>query len=193
MNRGPIIRIAAIPIRPVRFFEVCSHTPWTVLPPSGRGRAVRDTELPGACISLSTTVSVTELGCDQSCARWPRPRLGRQRRPAVRPVGGEIGHQLDDLLRRSRCHEVEVESVTHAVNVSAAPTPQCCTRSSNVLDGAPGRIRTCGLLLRRQTLYPLSYGGALNINTAPSGPDRLAHPGGRFVTAMDSGRRSANQ
>jgi hypothetical protein len=24
---------------------------------------------------------------------------------------------------------------------------------------APGRIRTCGLLLRRQTLYPLSYGG----------------------------------
>jgi hypothetical protein len=26
--------------------------------------------------------------------------------------------------------------------------------------GAPGRIRTCGLLLRRQTLYPLSYGGA---------------------------------
>ena len=25
---------------------------------------------------------------------------------------------------------------------------------------APGRIRTCGLLLRRQTLYPLSYGGA---------------------------------
>jgi hypothetical protein len=27
-------------------------------------------------------------------------------------------------------------------------------------EGAPGRIRTCGLLLRRQTLYPLSYGGA---------------------------------
>jgi hypothetical protein len=23
---------------------------------------------------------------------------------------------------------------------------------------APGRIRTCGLLLRRQALYPLSYG-----------------------------------
>ena len=29
-----------------------------------------------------------------------------------------------------------------------------------VLVGAPDRIRTCGLLLRRQTLYPLSYGGA---------------------------------
>ena len=25
-------------------------------------------------------------------------------------------------------------------------------------DGAPGRIRTCGQLLRRQLLYPLSYG-----------------------------------
>ena len=32
--------------------------------------------------------------------------------------------------------------------------------SDTVLDGAPDRIRTCGLLLRRQTLYPLSYGGA---------------------------------
>jgi hypothetical protein len=29
-----------------------------------------------------------------------------------------------------------------------------------LFDRAPGRIRTCGLLLRRQTLYPLSYGGA---------------------------------
>src|SRR5690606_21140098 len=30
-----------------------------------------------------------------------------------------------------------------------------CVSSSG---GTPGRIRTCGLLLRRQTLYPLSYG-----------------------------------
>jgi hypothetical protein len=27
------------------------------------------------------------------------------------------------------------------------------------LMGAPSRIRTCGLLLRRQSLYPLSYRG----------------------------------
>ncbi len=26
-------------------------------------------------------------------------------------------------------------------------------------DGAPDRSRTCGTLLRRQVLYPLSYGG----------------------------------
>ena len=30
---------------------------------------------------------------------------------------------------------------------------------NNVCPGAPGRNRTCDLLLRRQTLYPLSYGG----------------------------------
>ena len=36
-----------------------------------------------------------------------------------------------------------------------ATLPLICGNS-----GAPGRIRTCGLLLRRQTLYPLSYGGA---------------------------------
>jgi hypothetical protein len=52
---------------------------------------------------------------------------------------------------------------------------------------APGRIRTCGLLLRRQTLYPLSYGGA-QTHIAPSGLDRLAHQGGCPANAMDSGR-----
>ncbi len=35
------------------------------------------------------------------------------------------------------------------------------------MKSAPGRIRTCGLLLRRQTLYPLSYGGA-GEETAPT-------------------------
>ena len=43
---------------------------------------------------------------------------------------------------------------------------------------APGRIRTCGLLLRRQTLYPLSYGGVVK-QTAPMGLHRLAHRGPR--------------
>src|ERR1700756_4839944 len=49
-------------------------------------------------------------------------------------------------------------------------------------EGAPGRIRTCGLLLRRQTLYPLSYGGA----HAPLGPDRLTHRGDRSATETGS-------
>src|SRR5699024_4112394 len=33
------------------------------------------------------------------------------------------------------------------------------TAGQDVNKGAPDRTRTCGLLLRRQTLYPLSYGG----------------------------------
>src|SRR3954451_13121422 len=43
--------------------------------------------------------------------------------------------------------------------------------------GAPGRIRTCGLLLRRQTLYPLSYGGAEGKTHAPLGLDSVTHGG----------------
>lgn len=31
--------------------------------------------------------------------------------------------------------------------------------------GAPGRTRTCNLLLRRQTLYPLSYGRSFQLHT----------------------------
>jgi hypothetical protein len=44
--------------------------------------------------------------------------------------------------------------------------------SAVLLDGAPGRIRTCGLLLRRQTLYPLSYGGAREKTMRRSGIDK---------------------
>src|SRR5215218_8402314 len=41
------------------------------------------------------------------------------------------------------------------------------------LSSAPGRIRTCGPLLRRQSLCPLSYGGRLEERTA--GLDRQSH------------------
>lgn len=47
---------------------------------------------------------------------------------------------------------------------------------------APGRNRTCGLLLRRQTLYPLSYGGA-NSDAAPLGVHSVTH----LQPVMDSG------
>ncbi len=33
--------------------------------------------------------------------------------------------------------------------------------------GTPGRTRTCGLLLRRQALYPLSYGRVVPYEYSP--------------------------
>jgi hypothetical protein len=42
-------------------------------------------------------------------------------------------------------------------------------------DDAPGRIRTCGPLLRRQPLCPLSYGG-LALSHTVSGPSGGRRP-----------------
>ena len=55
--------------------------------------------------------------------------------------------------------------------VSEPDRASCCahlvrTRICAGRKSAPGRIRTCGLLLRRQTLYPLSYGGARGTDCA---------------------------
>ena len=44
-----------------------------------------------------------------------------------------------------------------AVVVRALPTWGGPRRRSNMAFGAPDRIRTCDLRLRRPTLYPLSY------------------------------------
>ena len=41
---------------------------------------------------------------------------------------------------------------------------------SRLLTGAPSRTRTCGLLLRRQSLYPLSYRGQAARTCAAAGP-----------------------
>ncbi len=42
---------------------------------------------------------------------------------------------------------------------------------------ALGRIRTCGLLLRRQTLYPLSYEGGIGLGRGlEGGPIGLGQP-----------------
>ena len=45
-------------------------------------------------------------------------------------------------------------------NTTATRQREKLLRISKVecLNGAPGRTRTCGPLLRRQMLYPLSYG-----------------------------------
>ena len=46
-------------------------------------------------------------------------RLRGRGRPAVHAVGGEVGHQLDDLIGCSGRHEVECELGAHGPNVSA--------------------------------------------------------------------------
>ena len=48
--------------------------------------------------------------------------------------------------------------ITRGTSRTGSYTTSPDAASSPVEVGAPGMIRTCGLLLRRQTLYPLSYG-----------------------------------
>jgi hypothetical protein len=52
-----------------------------------------------------------------------------------------------------------VETVAHAGLAPWKEKPGARNaRLSEVFNGTPGRIRTCDFLLRRQALYPLSYG-----------------------------------
>ena len=43
------------------------------------------------------------------------------------------------------------------------------------LGGTPDRTRTCGLLLRRQALYPLSYGRAVWVATTGVAPQQIVY------------------
>ena len=122
-------RIVVTPMCPMRFFEVCSHTPCTELPPSAVGVAARAMKLPASIASLSVTVSVTEPGaladvCFGLADVIHLERLDRRRRPAMRTVGGEVGHQLDDLIGCRGRHEVEFELGAHRQNVSAVSVPR---------------------------------------------------------------------
>ncbi len=59
--------------------------------------------------------------------------------------------------------------------------------------GAPGRTRTCSLLIRSQTLYPLSYGRLMLDNSIAyyDGDGNLVMPA--LVTAMTDLTTSANE
>ena len=59
--------------------------------------------------------------------------------------------------------------------------------------GAPGRTRTCSLLIRSQTLYPLSYGRLMLDNSIAyyDGDGNLAMP--TLVTGMTNLTTSANE
>lgn len=59
--------------------------------------------------------------------------------------------------------------------------------------GAPGRTRTCSLLIRSQTLYPLSYGRLMLDNSIAyyDGDGNLAMP--TLVTKMTNLTTSATE
>ena len=59
------------------------------------------------------------------------------------------------------------ETVKQVMAGFSNPALTCFTRVC-VFPGTPDRTRTCGLLLRRQALYPLSYGRI-------SKPDSIVH------------------
>src|SRR5579875_676689 len=112
--------------------------------------------------------------------RFPCPQCSRRPKRATSVGGYSISQSCsDEALKRlsSKCPIFLAAKVCKPPGVGAwaeeAAASHCrsarpgrgkrpifenalsCGKSS-----APGRIRTCGLLLRRQTLYPLSYGGA---------------------------------
>src|SRR5437868_513724 len=62
-------------------------------------------------------------------------------------IGGE-------RLRWSRCEGVNSSAIWSASDTSLAASARRPLHGSGSEGGAPGRIRTCGLRLRRPSLYP---------------------------------------
>ena len=92
-----------------------------------------------------------------SARRFPdhRSKVGIGRRPSIRsapPPPGTV-----------RLHQPSGTTWVLPIGQSYGPTfagdPNIPMNST--VFGTPGRTRTCGLLLRRQALYPLSYGRIL--------------------------------
>ena len=129
----------------------------------------------------------------QEMSTYTPDEIRRVLRAADRDLrNGHLWYLALSGLRRAEIAGLRSRDTEGSSGVDLTKTESHPGRSEMVSDGAPGRIRTCGLLLRRQTLYPLSYGGA-QTHIAPSGPDRLAHQGGCSANAMDSGRGHPRQ
>ena len=103
---------------------------------AGGARRAREAAAPGTRDRSHKTGSLSTIGCARFEAPHPAdaPHLNERRMATHQPA--------THLNERSRGH-ADIGSTAEA-------------REEN---GAPSRIRTYGLLLRRQTLYPLSYGG----------------------------------
>src|SRR5207344_63661 len=167
--------------------------------PRRASRAQRPGRGPRACGSASSAASVA------------RARSDCEIRVPVEASLADIAHQLDlvrgqlraaslvfdlgpqvllDGHRRELPHEVsesphsldasEVSPTTGSLWTAAARN----ARRTQARGNAPGKIRTCGLCLRRAALYPLSYGRG---TTQSSGP-ALAAPTSNSASAGTSAR-----
>lgn len=87
---------------------------------------------------------------EKHLARGVRSRLSPDRRPAGDAHRRRSGIDADPTPRPLRCADLRKDSPAQAL-----PGGGPCTARRS----APGRTRTCGQVLRRHLLYPLSYGG----------------------------------
>ena len=88
-----------------------------------------------------------------SCVTGVRRRLAGNACDPYRPIGSArpVHSQIDAVKTRFRWKPSPVITVVEGFTI--ARSFKIRTRC------APGTIRTCDQLLRRQLLYPLSYGG----------------------------------
>ncbi len=85
-----------------------------------------------------------------ACADWADYRAAHLRRPRRGRSGGSA-----HLRARAHGEGQQREVLIHR-RLPRSPCPGLQLKE-NICDGAPDRIRTCDLRLRRPTLYPLSY------------------------------------
>ncbi len=91
---------------------------------------------------------------------------------------------------RARLTSADVQRRRKAGNATSRPAGVGGTARGG---GAPERIRTFDLLLRRQTLYPLSYGRAAIPETTSPRRSRRQRPRVRRPRAARTGRRSSRR
>ncbi len=116
--------------------------------------------------------------------RTTAPRPAAAVSAGIRPIKGVAACRDDrtpirpaaDLTASSSLPAADrAETQSHVNRTTGSEMTAKNASEQGKLTGAPGRIRTCGLLLRRQTLYPLSYGGAAD-QLRQLGLPRLTHP-----------------
>lgn len=90
-------------------------------------------------------------GESSHAVRGPWTVMGRQPIPLVREAGVEPA-------RASRPTGTSSLRVCHSTTPAWVPPEGCRPLVAGHAFGVPGRTRTCDTLLRRQVLYPLSYG-----------------------------------